>query len=105
MDHSQSQFRIGKVTVTLFSKIALERAGQKASDFLNLHKNGNWGEITPEEKRQNDQIVESQNKTNKQILSAYTTDFNEMIWIITRFDQNGSSTTVLLPHEYNRKRI
>ncbi len=101
MDRSQSQFRIGKVTITLFAKLCLDRAGQKASDFLNLHKNGNWGEITPEEKRQNDQIVESQNRTNRQILSVYTTELNEIIWIITRFDQNGSSTTVLLPREYN----
>ena len=105
MDHSQSQFRIGKVTITPFSKLALDRAGQKGSDFLNLHKTGNWGEITDEEKHRNDQIVESQNKMNRQILSAYTTSFNEMIWIVTRFDQNGSSTTVLLPHEYDRKRI
>ena len=105
MDNSQSQFRIGKVTVSFFAKLALDRAGQKASDFLNLHKNGSYGEITDEEKHRNDQIVESLNKMNRQILSAYTTDFNEVIWVVTQFDQNNSSTTILLPHEYDRKRI
>ena len=101
MDNSQSKFRIGKVTITLFAKLALERSGQKASDFLNLHKTCNWGEITDEEKHRNDQIVESQNQTNKQILSAYTTDLNDTIWIITRFDQSNSMTTILLPREYD----
>ena len=101
MDSSKSKFRIGKVKTSFFAKLCLGRAGQKASDFLNLHKTCDYGEITPEEKYRNDQIVESQNKTNKQILSVYTTSFNETIWIITRFDQNNSMTTILLPREYD----
>ena len=101
MDDSKPKFRIGKLTITLFAKLALERAGQKATDFLNLHKNSNYGEITPEERKHNDVVLKSKNRNNKQILSVYTTDFNETIWVVTRFDQNNSITTILLPREYD----
>ena len=98
----KSKFNLGKTTVSFFAQLALERAGQQSSEFINRHKNCDWGEITPEEAELNDQVVNSKNKNNKQILSAYTTTFQEeTIWVITRFDQNGSKTTILLPREYD----
>lgn len=101
MTYSISKFDIGKITVSFFAKLALQRAGQKASNFLNLHKQCNYGEITLEEKHNNDQVVRNKNKNNKQILSSYTTSFNETIWIVSRFENDKSTTTVLLPHEYD----
>ena len=98
----KSEFNLGTIKTTFFAQQALSRAGQQASDFLNLHKQANWGEVTTEESQKNDQVVKSKDKTNKQILSAYTTTFNEeTIWILTRFTQNGSTTTILLPREYD----
>ena len=97
---SLSKFPLGTVTTTFFANLALQRSGQKASDFLNQHKNCKWGEITPEERYQNDEIVKSKEKCNKQILSAYTTTFHENIWIITKFEKNSITTTILLPREF-----
>ena len=98
MNRNYPKFSIGKLTITLFAELALERAAQKAEEFLSMHKNCKWGEITNEEKQQNDQIVSSKNKTNKKVLSAYVTEFHECIWIVTDFGKK--QTTILLPHEY-----
>ena len=100
-DKNKSIFPLGKIKVTFFAGLALQRSGQQSSEFLNLHRNKNWGEITAEEKQLNDQIVKSKNKTNKKILSAYVTSFNKIIWIVTRFEENSIETTILLPREFD----
>ncbi|MBI9060245.1 MAG: hypothetical protein JEZ01_20935 [Labilibaculum sp.] len=97
MNKPKLKFNLGKITITLFAKLSLERSGQKAEQFLNLHKKGNYGEISAEEKQCNNEIIE--NKANKKVLSAYTTEFNEIIWVVTDLLEN--TTTVLLPREYD----
>jgi hypothetical protein len=97
---SKSKFNLGKITVSFFCQQALSRSGQKYLEFLSLHENCVWGEITKEEAQKNDQIVKNNNKIGKQILAAYITSFHETIWIVTRFEENNCTTTVLLPREY-----
>ena len=102
MKNNTHKFETGKLSVSPFAEIALERSGEQVKKFVFMHQNKNYGEITPEEKEQNDEIVNSNNRAGKQILSAYSTSFwGELIWVVTRFDQhNNPSTTVLLPQEY-----
>ena len=88
--------------LTLFAQLALERSGQLAHEFLSLHRRGNWGEITEKEKTHNEMVVKKSDRAGEHIMSAYSTSFwGEIIWIITRFDQNNNAKTfVFLPREY-----
>lgn len=92
------KFNLGEVTITFFAQLALERSGQKADEFLNQHKRGRWPEITAEEEKQNNTIIESK---DGKILSAYITSMEEIIWIVTVLRKNGTQTTVLLPREFD----
>jgi len=96
MANSKSKINLGEIIISFFASKALERAGQSAGEFLSLHKNCNWGEVTAEEKTQNDENVK--NKEGK-ILSAYVTTFNEFLWVTT--DLSKEETIVLLPREFD----
>ena len=100
MTSSNPKFNVGKITITLFAQLALERSGQNADEFLEKHKKGIWGEITKEETEENEKTVISKNRNGKKIISSYVTSFNEYIWFITDFSEN--KTIVLLPGEYER---
>ncbi len=100
MTSSNPKFNVGKITITLFAQLALERSGQKIDEFLNQHKKGIWGEITKEETEENEKTVISKNRNGKKIISSHVTSFQEYLWIITEFSKN--MTIVLLPHEYER---
>jgi hypothetical protein len=88
------KFRTGQVVATPGALEALEEAGQTVNDFLDRHLQGNWGELSDEDWRANDQALQD----NSRLLSAYTTATGEKIWVITEWDR--SYTTLLLPEEY-----
>ena len=77
----------------------MEESGQSPAFFLEKHASGDWGEMSEEDKRLNDQaLVDGQ-----RILSAYKTLKGERIWIITEAaDDQGrrAASTALLPPEY-----
>jgi hypothetical protein len=73
---------------------ALAEAQQEPLDFLARHVTGDWGQLDNEDKAQNDFSV----KYGLRILSAYTLQTGERIWLITESDR--SATTILLPSEY-----
>lgn len=98
MAYGIPKFNLGKTTVTFFARLAIERSAQDVEKILNQHQKGNWGDVTPEEKKQNDEIVKGKDK-NKKILSAYETEMSEIIWIVT--DLGKRQTIVFLPHEYD----
>lgn len=54
---------------------------------------GDWGELCPEDWKQNDQSVIS----GERVLGSYNTSVGK-VWIITEWDR--SSTTFLFPDEY-----
>jgi hypothetical protein len=73
---------------------ALEKAEQLPAEFLDRHVNGDWGDVSDADKQENEVAVEQGNR----ILSAYTTNAGDRIWVLTEADR--SATTILLPREY-----
>ena len=74
---------------------------QENSDFYNFvrksfsrHATGDWGDISEEDKASNDWALEN----GERLFSAYETEDNNKIWIITEWDR--SVTTILYPEEY-----
>ncbi|WP_051868145.1 hypothetical protein [Vibrio sp. ER1A] len=61
--------------------------------YLMRHQNGDWGDMSIEDKITNDEST----KSDGRIMSSYKF-CGEKIWIITEW--NRSVTTVLLPSEY-----
>lgn len=86
------RFPLGSVVAT---PGALEALG--ATDILKgllRHADGDWGDLDPHDRRENDLSLES----GWRLLSAYTAVDSTRFWIITEADR--SSTCVLLPDEY-----
>jgi hypothetical protein len=61
--------------------------------LLARHQAGDWGDVSDEDKKSNDEAVED----GYRVLSAYQLN-GVKIWIITEADR--SATTFLLPEEY-----
>ncbi len=87
-------FPLGHLVATPGALEVLEAAEQSPFEFLARHEQGDWGDLSDEDKRENEFSVPRQLR----ILSAYHTKNDEKIWIITEADR--SSTTILLPSEY-----
>jgi hypothetical protein len=87
-------FALGQVLATPGALEALKAAGQRPEEFLNRHIVGDWGEVPPEDARENELSV----RQGFRILSAYTLTTGVKMWIITEADR--SATTLLLPEEY-----
>ena len=73
---------------------AIEKSGQQPGDFLTRHVSGDWGEVPPEDIKENEFSL----KHGFRLLSAYRTDAGDKLWVITEADR--SSTSILLPDEY-----
>jgi len=68
---------------------------QEVLAALACHLRGDWGDLGPEDKHENDAALEHGGR----LLSAYTRlEDEERLWIITEADR--SATTALLPDEY-----
>jgi hypothetical protein len=87
-------FTLGQIVATPGALRALERANQSAALFLTRHAEGDWGELDPEDIRENEYSVAH----GFRLLSSYTTAVGDKLWIITEADR--SATTLLLPDEY-----
>jgi hypothetical protein len=87
-------FDLGQTVMTIGAREALTESNQLPNEFLAKHQTGNWGIVCEDDRRENDFSV----KEGFRILSAYKTDLNVKIWIITEADR--ISTTCLLPSEY-----
>lgn len=90
----QAKFPLGRIVATPGALDALQRAGQSPWRFLAYHQKGDWGELSEEDKKENDFSVIN----GLRILSAYPLRTGVKLWIITEADR--SVTTLLLPHEY-----
>jgi hypothetical protein len=97
---SKPLFRLGQIVATPGAHEALEKAGQVPFEFIARHAKGDWGELSEEDRRLNDEAV----KDGSRILSAYRLKTTAVkIWIITEAeDDQGhrAATTILLPEEY-----
>ena len=84
------KFQLGKVFVTKRVKKYIPLAEQFKA--LKRHANGDWGDISDNDKKVNDKAL----KDGNEILSAY--HYNKIeFWIMTEWDR--SITTILLPEE------
>ncbi len=65
------------------------------TESLDNHFDGNWGNLSEEDKMTNDQAL----ITGERLFSSYIQPISaQKIWVITECDR--SATTVLLPEEY-----
>lgn len=96
---AQPKFSLGQILSTPGALEALENAGESASEFLQRHAQGDWGEICEEDRQANDRALFD----GSRLLSAYRTALGEKLWLITEaVDDSGNraATTILLPAEY-----
>ena len=91
---NQARFQLGRMVATPGALEALKEAGQDAIEFIYRHQRGDWGNLSEEDKRENEFSVDKELR----IFSAYHLKDETRIWIITEADR--SATTVLLPSEY-----
>jgi len=91
------RFPLGHIVMTQGANEVIEAAGTDgrllALGFLFRHQNGDWGEVSDDDKESNDEAVENGDR----LLSAYILH-RVKLWIIT--DADRSVTTILLPDEY-----
>jgi len=94
MSATQQRFPLGQTCATPGALESLSDAGQDAAQFLSRHQSGDWGDLSDEDKRENEFSVDKELR----IFSAYHLSDGTKIWIITEADR--SATTILLPSEY-----
>jgi hypothetical protein len=88
-------FSIGQLVVTPGALALLAEIRTNPAELLARHQAGDWGEVPPEDARENELSV----LRGLRILSTYRVGKGgEKIWIITEADR--SSTCILLSEEY-----
>ncbi|HEY8559461.1 MAG TPA: hypothetical protein VIL74_03580 [Pyrinomonadaceae bacterium] len=87
-------FPLGSIYLTRGASEAMDESNQEPFEFLERHQKGDWGVVCKEDSKENEFSV----KNGFRILSAYKTNNDAKLWIITEADR--SSTTILLPCEY-----
>jgi len=95
------KFSLGKIIVATPGAVeALLKANQSPADFIARHVAGDWGDLSAEDKRLNDEAVADNDnpETRGRVFSAYKTANGEKIWVIT--EASRESTCILLPSEY-----
>ena len=90
------KFPLGRIVWTrgVNDRVAVDTSFAKfVVNSLKRHANGDWGELSTEDKRENDFSLDK----GLRLLSSYQLN-DWKIWIITEADR--SVTTVLFPEEY-----
>ena len=87
-------FQLGEVVATTGAVETMQQLNVTPQQLLQLHVNGDWGSVDPEDAKSNDAAV----KDGDRILSSYRIGEHTRIWVITEWDR--SVTTLLLPSEY-----
>ena len=75
-------FSAGQIVATPGALALLEQANQSPLEFLSRHLRGDWGDLCPEDKEENELSVDEELR----ILSAYHLKDGTKIWIITEAD-------------------
>ena len=96
MQHTPTKplFPLGQIVATPGALAALEKSGQTPAEFLARHTKGEWGELSEEDRKENQFSLQR----GFRLLSSYRTHAGDRLWIITESDR--SVTTLLLPEEY-----
>lgn len=86
------RFELGVVVATPGAMEAL--APEETPVLLKRHRSGDWGNVPPEDARENEFSV----RHGLRVVSSYEAVSGKLVWIITEADR--SSTTILLPEDY-----
>jgi hypothetical protein len=86
-------FSAGQIVATPGALALLEQANQSPLDFLSRHLRGDWGDLCPDDKTENELSL----KYAFRLMSSYRVTDTERLWIVTEADR--SVTTLLLPAE------
>jgi hypothetical protein len=87
-----NMFELGKVVTT-----TAVRETEHQDDLLwalSRHQSGDWGEVSEDDKRCNDDSVDGRGR----LLSAFTLLSGNKVWCLTEWDR--SCTTILYPSEW-----
>ena len=88
-------FPLGELVATPGALALLADAGENPAVLLARHVSGDWGEVPPEDARENELSV----REGFRIVSSYPVGSGgARVWLITEADR--SSTCILLPEEY-----
>jgi hypothetical protein len=87
-------FPLGKLVATPDAMTVIADANTSAWELLSRHVSGDFGEVDAEDRQANLEAI----KDDARILSAYTLNTGERLWVITEADR--SSTCILKPEEY-----
>jgi len=88
----KGRFKLGQLLITPNCQ---EKVAHTEIAFCLLrHVQGNWGDLSEEDKQYNELALQ----TGERIISSYKSSEGTKFWIITEADR--SSTTVLLPEDY-----
>jgi hypothetical protein len=87
-------FPLGQIVATPGALHVLERSHVDPQVLLSRHQTGDWGELSPADRDENELSV----RRGFRILSNYPVGADECLWVITEADR--SVTTILLPSEY-----
>ena len=89
------RFELGRVVITRNAQHTLgENYRAQVLGFIDKHVAGDWGDVPPEDKHENELSVEH----GFRILSEYRSRQGDRVWVITEADR--SATTILLPEDY-----
>jgi len=90
----EGKFPLGRLLATPGALRAFTEAGENTLDYLLRHVGGDWGDVPPEDAKENEFSL----TRHLRLFSAYTLGSGVEIWVITEADR--SATTILLPSEY-----
>jgi len=76
----QPAFELGQIVATPGALAALKKAGQQPGEFLTRHVNREWGELSDEDRKENDYSLEH----GFRLLSSYRTNAGDKVCIITQ---------------------
>lgn len=96
---AKAKFPMGQCLATPGALDALAESGQSPAEFLVRHVQGDWGDMSSDDKELNELSLTD----GSRIMSAYRTSKGTKLWVITdAADDNGHRcvTTILLPDEY-----
>src|SRR5690348_12643511 len=79
------RFELGQTVATTGSLQAMQEAGHHPVEFLLRHKRGDWGELDPEDRRENERAL----RHGSRLLSAYSTRRQDRLWVMTEWDRSA----------------
>lgn len=80
------------ISATDAAKEAIIRADESLDDLLQRHRNGDWGNLSDEDKR----VYDAALKSGSTVFSEFITSEFDRIWIYTAI---GKYTKIYLPNE------